>query len=80
MGADGSVFISEVGAGRILRLSPSGVFSIIAGSAKSGFSGDGGPATQAQLHKPKGIELDAGGNVYVADSENNRVRKLTPDN
>ena len=80
VGADGSVFISEVGAGRILRLSPSGEFSIIAGSAKSGFSGDGGPATQAQLHKPKGIELDADGNVYVADSENNRVRKLTPDN
>ena len=80
VGADGSVFISEVGAGRILRLSPSGEFSIIAGSAKSGFSGDGGPATQAQLHKPKGIELDADGNVYVADSENNRIRKLTPDN
>ena len=80
VGADGSVFISEVGAGRILRLSPSGEFSIIAGSAKSGFSGDGGPATQAQLHKPKGIELDASGNVYVADSENNRVRRLTPDN
>ena len=80
VGADGGVFISEVGAGRILRLSPSGVLSIIAGSAKSGFSGDGGPATQAQLHKPKGIELDASGNVYVADSENNRVRRLTPDN
>ena len=80
VGADGGVFISEVGAGRILRLSPSGVLSIIAGSAKSGFSGDGVPATQAQLHKPKGIELDASGNVYVADSENNRVRRLTPDN
>ena len=80
VGADGSVFISELSAGRILRLSPSGGFSIIAGSAKSGFSGDGGPATQAQFHSPKGIETDADGNVYVVDSKNNRVRKLTPDN
>ena len=80
VGADGTVFISELRAGRILRLRPPGGFSIIAGSAKSGFSGDGGPATLAQLNAPKGIELDADGNVYVVDAKNNRVRRLTPDN
>lgn len=79
VGADGSVYITEFGVGRILRLDPLGVLSIIAGSAKSGYGGDGGPATLAQLDEPSGIESDADGNVYVSDSENNRVRKLTPD-
>ena len=78
VGADGNVFITETGAGRILRLNPSGEISIIAGSAKSGFSGDGGPATRAELDGPGGIEIDADGNLYFADSNNNRVRKLTP--
>ena len=78
IGADGNVFITETGAGRILRLNPSGEISIIAGSAKSGFSGDGGPATRAELDGPGGIEIDADGNLYFADSNNNRVRKLTP--
>ena len=80
VGADGTVFITARGAGRILRLSPSGEMSIIAGSAKSGFEGDGGPATRAQLDGPSGIEIDADGNIYFADARNNRIRKLTPVN
>ena len=76
---DASVYITEVSAGRVLKLSPSGKLSIIAGSARSGFSGDGGPATEAQLNEPKGIEIDADGNVYIVDSKNGRIRKLTPN-
>ena len=79
VGLDGSVYITELDVGRIFRLDPSGGFSIIAGSARSGFSGDGGPARQAQLDEPSGIEVDASGNVYFADSKNNRIRKLTPN-
>ena len=79
MGLDGSVYISELDVGRVFRLDPFGEFSIIAGSAKSGFSGDGGPARQAQLDEPSGLEVDADGNVYVADSKNNRIRRLTPN-
>ena len=77
--ADGNVYVVESSVGRVLKLSPSGVLSIIAGSAHVGYGGDGGPATLAQLDVPKGIEVDADGNVYVVDSENNRVRKLTPN-
>ena len=76
---DGNVYVVESSVGRVLKLSPSGVLSIIAGSAHVGYGGDGGPATLAQLDVPKGIEVDADGNVYVVDSENNRVRKLTPN-
>ena len=79
VGSDGSVYISELDVGRVFRLDPFGGFSIIAGSAKSGFSGDGGPARQAQLDEPSGLEVDADGNVYIADSKNNRIRKLTPN-
>ena len=75
---EGNVYIVESTVGRILKLTPEGVLTVIAGSTQPGFSGDGGPATLAQLDLPKGIEVDADGNVYFADSENNRIRKLTP--
>lgn len=78
VGLDGSVYITELDVGRVFKLATTGDFSIIAGSARSGFSGDGGPARQAQLDEPSGIEVDADDNIYVVDSKNNRVRKLTP--
>ena len=76
---EGNVYIVESTVGRILKVTPAGVLTIIAGSTQPGFSGDGGPATLAQLDEPKGIEVDEDGNVYFADSENNRIRKLTPN-
>ena len=48
----------------------------MAGNSRAGFSGDGGPAVNAQLNAPQGIALDSGGNLYIADSLNNRVRKV----
>ncbi len=54
-----------------------GVISTIAGSTSSGFSGDGSAATSAGLNYPDGIALDSSGNVYIGDSINNRVRKVT---
>ena len=53
----------------------------VAGISKfgtGGYSGDGGPATKAQLAQPKGVAVDAQGNIYIADTRNNRVRKVTP--
>ena len=76
---EGNVYIVQATVGRILKLSPAGVLNPIAGSTKPGFSGDGGPATLAQLDTPKGIDIDDDGNLYVADTENNRIRKLTPN-
>ena len=76
---EGNVYIVQATVGRILKLSPSDMLNPIAGSTKPGFSGDGGPATLAQLDTPKGIDIDDDGNVYFADSENNRIRKLTPN-
>ena len=53
-----------------------GVISTIAGTGESGFSGDGGPATQARMNQPYGIVIDRGGNIYVADRLNGRVRRI----
>ena len=51
----------------------------IAGTGIAGFSGDGGPATAAQLNAPSGVTLDASGSLYIADTMNNRIRKIAPD-
>jgi sugar lactone lactonase YvrE len=62
---------------RINKVTPAGVISMIAGNGTLGFSGDGGPATAAQLNSPWGIALDQAGNLYIADTYNYRVRKVT---
>src|SRR5439155_14250827 len=56
----------------------SGAISTLAGTGVAGFSGDNGPATSAQLSNPRGIGLDGAGDVIVADTSNNRIRRITP--
>jgi sugar lactone lactonase YvrE len=63
---------------RIYKVAADGSIKPAAGIGTSGFSGDGGPATAAQLNRPKGIAVDSAGNLYIVDSENNRVRKVSP--
>lgn len=58
---------------------PTFTLSAVAGNNKAGFSGDGGPATQAQLNNPAGVEVDAAGAIYIADYRNARIRKVSPD-
>lgn len=63
----------------IYKIAPDGAESTVAGGDKTGFGGDGGPARRAFLHDPSGLAFDSAGNVYVADKENHRVRKIGVD-
>lgn len=76
--AAGNLYISDWEAHVIRKVAPNGTISTFAGNGVAGFSGDGGPATQASLNLPEGMSFDAAGNLYVADAINNRVRMITP--
>lgn len=72
----GNIYLSDSGTHRIRKVSTSGIVTTVAGTGVAGYSGDNGPATSAQLNTPLGIALDAAGNLYIADGNNNRVRKV----
>ena len=72
----GNLYIGDTGNQRVRRVNGSGTISTVAGTGTQGFSGDGGPATAAQLRDPVGVALDGSGNLYIADSANSRVRKV----
>jgi uncharacterized protein (TIGR03437 family) len=74
--ANGGVYIADTGNHRIRQITADGIIHTIAGQGAAGLSGDGGPALQAQFHSPGGLALDSSGNLYVADTGNNRVRRL----
>ena len=57
----------------VFRMDSGGTLTLIAGNSRAGFSGDGGPAVNAQLNSPQGMALDAAGNLYIADSLNMTV-------
>jgi sugar lactone lactonase YvrE len=77
--ATGNLFITDTNNNRIRKVTPDGIIRTVAGSPISGFSGDGGPATSARLSSPTGIAVDTAGNLFIADTYNNRIRKVTPD-
>ena len=74
----GDLFIADSGNSRIRKVTPQGIISSVAGNGTPGFSGDGGPATSAQLDGPMGVAADASGNLFIADRFNGRIRKVTP--
>jgi uncharacterized protein (TIGR03437 family) len=73
----GNVYVADRDAAVVRRISSSGVISTYAGTGAPGYSGDAGPAASAQLSGPLGLALDANGNLYVADTGNNVVRKIS---
>lgn len=75
----GRIFMAESGQPRVLVLEPDGSLTVVAGTGMTGFSGDGGAATLAQLFNPRSIALDGAGGFYVADQFNWRVRHVGPD-
>ena len=75
----GNLYISDRSIDRIRVVDKKGVIRTYAGSGVAGFQGDAGPALKAQLDKPFGIALDETKNLYIADRNNNRVRKVSPD-
>lgn len=73
---DGSMYIAERQGTLIVKVDPAGVLAVVAGTGSSGFSGDGGPAAEAELNGASAVATDAEGNVYIADTLNNRVRMI----
>jgi uncharacterized protein (TIGR03437 family) len=76
--ASGNIYIADRDNNRIRRVGPDGTIVTVAGTGVPGNTGDGGPATAAQLNGPASVTVDAGGNLYIADTGNARVRKVTP--
>ena len=75
-GPDGSLFVAP-GDNRIYVRRPTGVHETVAGLETAGFSGDGGPASAAELNAPQGVAVGQNGDVYVADTQNNRIRRIS---
>ncbi len=77
MDNSGNLYACDDGVGtRVYKVTPAGAITIIAGNGTNGFSGDGGPATSAQLFEARSAAVDAAGNVYIADTGNLRIRKV----
>jgi len=74
----GNFYIADTGNSRVRKVTSGGTITTAAGNGRLGYSGDGGPATLASLALPRGVAVDSAGNLYIADANNNRIRKVTP--
>jgi hypothetical protein len=77
--ADGSILFSDYANGRVRRISPDGMIGTVAGNGEFGFSGDGGPATAATLRGPSDLLATDGGGFLIADTYNDRIRRVGAD-
>ena len=77
--ASGALLVPDICTNRVLRVSPAGVWSMFAGTGEAGYSGDGGPATAAELEYVAGLTVDEEGNVYIVECGGNVVRRVGPD-
>jgi uncharacterized protein (TIGR03437 family) len=76
----GNVYIADFGNNRIRKLGTDGKISSVAGTGSAGYSGDNAAAARAALNGPRAVALDAAGNLYIADSNNQRIRMVTAAN
>jgi sugar lactone lactonase YvrE len=79
--ANGNTFVVDSGCSNVRRITPQGEVSTFAGAVNDGFSGYGsvdGTGTAARFRAPRGLAIDAAGNLYVADTGNHTIRKITP--
>jgi len=74
--ASGNIYFTDRGNSRIRKINTSGIINSIAGNGTTGFSGDGGPATAAEFNNLWSLALDSSGNLFIADGDNNRIRKI----
>lgn len=74
--SDGSLYIADFLNNRVRRIDPAGVVTTVAGTGQAGYAGDGDTALTAQVHNPASVVVDAAGDMFIADSENNVVRKV----
>lgn len=72
--AAGNIYIADTHNQRVRVVSAAGTISTLAGNGSKAYSGDGGTAAGASLARPRGLSVDAAGNIYIADSDNNRIR------
>ena len=77
--ADGRIFIADTNNERIRVINTNGTISTFAGTGVAGISGDGGPATAAQLSRPVGLAIDAANDLLIADEDNHRLREIAAD-
>jgi streptogramin lyase len=76
VGPDGSTYIADSAENRVRRVDADGTITTVAGTGEAGFSGDGGPATEASFSYPTGIAVAPDGILYIADTDNNRIRRI----
>ena len=79
LGTNGNLYVADGALSEILERFPTGKFKVIAGDGKAGYSGDNGPATDAELDAPGGMAVSSDGNIYFADGGNDRIRAITPN-
>ena len=72
----GNVYIADAFNHAVRKISPAGIITTIAGNGTQGFTGDGGPATNATMNYPWSVTLDAAGDLFIADEQNNRIRRV----
>ncbi len=77
IGPDGSLYLADVENRRVRRVGPDGIVTTIAGTGVQGFSGDNGPALQAQLNSPLDVAVGPDGSIYIADATADRVRRVS---
>jgi RHS repeat-associated protein len=75
----GNLFFADVGNSRIRKVDPDGFITTVAGNGQNACSGDGGPALEAAIGYPQSVAVDVAGNLYIADAQCNRIRKVTPN-